>query len=141
MDFDYEEDVQGLIRGIAEEVSYRSPENHDSSNWFTAKSMLGDGLGRYITNSSFQKFETLENPRFIKVVHELISAKARRLHEKNPESDSVTNWLTAQKDLAVEVYWAGIAYNERDNQVKELKGYIDRLTHSDLRNLTDYQSL
>lgn len=99
MEFDYKADIEGLVRGIAEEVSYTFPNVQDR-NWSKAREILQRHYFRY-----FGYKPTAEEDKIVqKFTHELIAAKARRLHEQNPSRDSVANWLTAQKDLAVEIY-------------------------------------
>ena len=138
MEFDYKEDMEGLIRGIAEEVSYANhdPEITNEDNWSEAEDILGSNYLRFL-DRRMGGMISKEDKKVLKFTHELIAAKARRLYEKNPSSGPVVNWLTAQKDLAVEVYLMNVGCIEREANIKMLEEKIQ----SELDPLKKYQGI
>ncbi len=137
MYFDYKEDIQGLIRGIAEEVSYANPGRKDVANWFDAKGIIQSNYFKFLDKGGGPSTPTEEDTKVLKFTHELIAARARRLYERNPSSGPVVNWLTAQKDLAVEIYLMDVGHVERHQKIEVLEKRIN----SELDPLKKYQGI
>ncbi|MEK6874020.1 MAG: hypothetical protein AABW91_04190 [Nanoarchaeota archaeon] len=93
-------DIQGTIRGIAEEYSFQNnpnDKNHDGDNWLAANQILYNFLSRIFYDGN----EEREVESFI---HNLIDYRAKMISPRYPKNNPVDNWLTAQKDFAVHIY-------------------------------------
>ena len=93
-------DIHGLIKGIAEEYSFHNHPNDPNfkgSNWLTANQTLYD----FLSNIFYQNDEIGEVEEYI---HDAINCRARIYSVLHPGNNSVDNWLTAQKQLAIRVY-------------------------------------
>ena len=128
----YHPDIKGLIRGIAEEVSYND-SNGDFHNWTIAEGIFYSSIARFCGEVSVRGY----SQKFVKFVHESISARARKLANDNLSNDQDTNWLTAQKDWAVEIYLMDVADDEMKQRIKDLEKQIT----SELNPLKHYRSL
>jgi len=93
-------DIQGTIKGIAEEYSFHTHLDipySDSNNWLSANQTLYD----FLSNIFYDGTEEREVESFI---HNWIDYHAKMVSARYSENDPVTNWLTAQKDFAVHIY-------------------------------------
>jgi len=128
----YHPDIKGLIRGIAEEVAYND-SNGDFHNWTIAEGIFYSSIARFCGEVSVRGY----SQKFVKFVHESISARARKLANENLSNDQDTNWLTAQKDWAVEIYLMDVAEKERKVKIQSLESQIN----SELNPLKNYQNI
>jgi hypothetical protein len=137
--FDAEGDYSGLKSVLTEIVSVQKNKK-EGEDWWTAEIILRDFEQFYVQHQLTlisREEQNRANRIKYKLVRELISANAERLHGLNPNRDSETNWFAAQTELAYTIYFM---YKHKKQRRMEISKLTSMFTDS-LTTLKDYQEI